>query len=161
LCVSVLRRHLLDRIDLPPHQFHCLEPHTADLDAHTSAYANSIGAGFDLVLLGIGLNGHLGLNEPGSAADSTVRRVEMHAESVQASAQYVRQAALPTWGLTVGLKQLLSAKEVWLLATGGAKAPMVRRILRGPISPEVPASLMQSHPKGYFFLDLEAASLLG
>ena len=160
LCVSILRQHLVDAIDLPKDRFRWLDPQAPDVDAHTGEYAAAIDSGFDLTLLGIGLNGHLGLNEPGSAPDSTVRRVQMHAASVRASAQYVQQAALPTWGLTVGLKQLLSSKEVWLLATGKAKAPIVQRIVLGPVSPEVPASLMRGHPRCYFFLDAEAASLL-
>ncbi len=159
-CASVLKRSLIERIDLPADRFQHFDPHRVDMHSHLAAYEQAIGPGFDLTLLGIGLNGHLGLNEPGSAADSPIRRVAMHSSSTQAAAQYVKSAPLPTWGLTIGLKHLLSSKEVWLLATGAAKAEVVRRLVRDKPTPELPASLMQRHPRCYLFLDADAARLL-
>src|SRR5207247_2469502 len=128
-CANMLRRYLLDQIDLPKGNFHCINVDSSELEKVCQDYQAAIGDGFDLVLLGIGLNGHLGLNEPGSPAESTVRRVQMDATTVNTSANYVSQAQLPTWGVTVGMKQLLAAGEVWLLANGPKKAEIIRRTL--------------------------------
>jgi glucosamine-6-phosphate deaminase len=136
--------------------FRFLNPEAPDLEAACRNYEAAIGHGFDLVLLGVGLNGHLGLNEPGSAPDSLTRRVELHPASVKASAQYLAHPGLPTWGLTVGMKQLLASKEVWLLATGAAKAPIMQRVVKGPPDVSVPATLLQQHPNCFVFLDAEA-----
>lgn len=159
-CAQVLRRSFVDRVDLPPERFHCLDPDAGDLDQVCRDYEASMGDGLDLTLLGIGLNGHLGLNEPGSSPDSLTRRVQMHPESTRASAQYVTQTPLPHWGLTVGLQRLLASREVWLLATGTVKAGILRRIIRGDMDPEVPASLLRRHPQCHLFFDAEAGSLL-
>ena len=158
-CVNMLRRHLLEKVDLPRDRFHSLDTSRPDLDRVCAEYAAAIGpAGFDLTLLGIGLNGHLGLNEPGSAPDSTVRRVEMHAASVASSAKYLTHGSLPTWGLTVGLKELLASREVWLLATGGGKADILDRVCHGPVTAEVPASLLREHPNCLLLVDATAGA---
>lgn len=153
-CANMLRRFLLDGIGV--RNFRCLDPDAADLESHCRNYEAAIAPGFDLVLLGVGLNGHLGLNEPGSAPDTPTRRVEMHAASVQAATQYLSHDATPTWGLTVGLKALLASKEIWLLANGTAKASIVRRLARGVPDVSVPASLLQRHPNCSLFVDAEA-----
>ena len=76
-CANMLRSYLVDLIDLPKNRFHTIDTTASDLDKLYREYDAAIGSGFDLTLLGIGLNGHLGLNEPGSALDSPTRRVEM------------------------------------------------------------------------------------
>lgn len=156
-CKNMLLSCLVDHIDLPKEQFHVLDPDAKDLDLECRAFEGAIGDGFDLVLLGIGLNGHLGMNEPGSPIDSGVRRVDLHEATIRSSARYVSHSQLPRWGLTVGMKQLLGAKEVWLLATGEKKAEIVRRTIRGDIDNSVPASLLRTHPNCSFFLDSAAA----
>ena len=155
-----LRRQLIDAVDLPRSAFHVLDPDNADIVSHCTDYDAAIGDGFDLVLLGIGLNGHLGMNEPGSPIDSPTRRVELHDSTVQSSARYFTHQNLPRWGLKVGLKALLDAKEVWLLAKGQAKAPIVRDTVRGSIGPSNPASLLRRHPNTWLFVDEAAGELL-
>jgi glucosamine-6-phosphate deaminase len=155
-----LRRQLIDTVDLPPSSFHVLDPDAADISTHCANYDAMIGDGFDLVLLGIGRNGHLGMNEPGSAIESPTRRVELHDSTVQSSARYFTHQNLPRWGLTVGLKELLGASEVWLLAKGAAKAQIVGETLRGEIGISNPASLLRRHPNAWLFLDEEAGALL-
>jgi glucosamine-6-phosphate deaminase len=119
-----------------------------------------LGGGLDLALLGIGLNGHVGLNEPGSTLESPTRRTAMHPTSIQSSARYFTHSNLPQWGLTVGMKELFAAREVWLMATGSAKAEIVRRLARGPVSPDVPASFFQKHSNCFLLLDAKAAAQL-
>jgi glucosamine-6-phosphate isomerase len=155
-----LRRQLIDAVEVPRSAFHVLDPDKADVVSHCAGYDTAIGNGFDLVLLGIGLNGHLGMNEPGSPIDSLTRRVELHDSTVQSSARYFTHQNLPRWGLTVGLKGLLGAKEVWLLAKGPAKAPIVRNTVLGHIGLSNPASLMRRHANAWLFLDDTAGALL-
>lgn len=140
--------------------FHFLDPDAPDLAAHCRAYDAAIGDGFDLVLLGVGANGHLGMNEPGSDEDSPTRRVDLHPQTIHASSRYFAHQNLPTWGLTVGLRAILASREVWLLANGRGKAEIVRRTLDGDISPDNPASLLRRHPNCSLFVDAEAGGLL-
>lgn len=155
-----LQRQLINNVDLRPSAFHFLDPDVPDTDQHCRDYDLAIGNGFDLVLLGIGLNGHLGMNEPGSSLDSPTRRVDLHGTTVQSSARYFAHPNLPLWGLTVGLKAMMASKEVWLLANGKAKAEIVLQTVRGKIGPSNPASLLRQHPNCSFFVDSEAGALL-
>ncbi len=161
-CRNMLQRYLLDHIDLPPAKFHFLDTDARDLDRVCRDYDALIerAGGFDLTLLGIGLNGHLGLNEPGSAPDGVTRRVDMHESTIKASAGYLTHANLPTWGVGVGLKHLLGSREVWLLANGAKKAEIIHRTVTGEITPDVPASLLRRHPNSWLFVDADAGRLL-
>jgi glucosamine-6-phosphate deaminase len=155
-----LQRQLIDAVDLPPSAFHFLDPDVPDTHQHCRDYDDAIGDGFDLVLLGIGLNGHLGMNEPGSPLDSPTRRVDLHGTTVQSSARYFAHQNLPRWGLTVGLKAVMASKEVWVLANGAAKAGIVQRTVHGDVGPSNPASLLRQHPNCSFFVDAKAGALL-
>lgn len=159
-CQNMLRRHFVSRTDLPERRFHTIDTEAKDLPRVCRDYDARIGAGFDLAILGLGLNGHLGLNEPGSSPRSTTRRVDLHPSTIAASAKYLAHARLPTWGVGVGLKHLVGAREVWLLANGPKKAPIVRRAVQGTVSARTPASLLQRHGRSFIFLDDEAAALL-
>lgn len=154
----MLRRDLVSHVDLPETQFHWFDPENPDLDKECAAYDALAGTGFDLVLLGIGANGHLGMNEPGSSPNSPTRRTELHASTVTGSAKYLTHQRLPKWGLTVGMQQFFASREVWMVATGKAKAEIVRRIVLSEITDQVPASLLRRHPNCSIFLDSEAAS---
>ena len=156
-----LQRQLIDAVNLPSAAFRYLEPDEPDLARHCLDYDAAIGDGFDLMVLGIGLNGHLGMNEPGSPVDSPTRRVELHGATIQSSARYFTHLDLPRWGLTVGLKAVLASKEVWVLASGAAKADIIQRTVRGEIGTANPASLLRTHPNCSLFVDRDAGSLLG
>jgi len=157
---QTLQRQLLDAVDLPPAAFHFLDADDPDVAQQCTGYDAAIGDGFDLMLLGIGLNGHLGMNEPGSPVDSSTRRVELHSATIQSSARYFTHQNLPQWGLTVGLKTILASKEVWLLANGAGKAGIIQQTIRGDISSSNPASLLRRHPDCSLFVDADAGALL-
>lgn len=159
-CKNMLLRDLVSHCDLPKGNFHCLQPDAADLEAECRAFDCAMDPQLDLVVLGIGLNGHLGMNEPGSTLASPTRRTELHKSTIASSARYVTHQRLPEWGLTVGMKQIFAAKEVWLLATGEAKAEIVRRVVKGDITEQCPASLMRRHPNCHLFIEVEAGRLL-
>jgi glucosamine-6-phosphate deaminase len=154
---QTLQRQLLDGVDLPREAFHVLDPGQPDLARHCAEYDAASGGGFDLIVLGIGLNGHLGMNEPGSAEDSPTRRVDLHESTIEASIRYFPHGRLPRWGLTVGLGTILASKEVWVLANGASKAPIIERTVRGGISVQNPASLLRRHPNTALFVDAAAA----
>jgi len=157
---QTLQHQLLDAVDLPPGAFHTLDPEAPDLTRHLAAFDAGLRGGIDLMILGIGLNGHLGMNEPGSDEQSPTRRVDLHDSTIQSSARYFTHAQLPTWGVTVGLQAILASKEVWLLANGQRKAEIVRDIVEGEVTPAVPASLLRRHPNCSLFVDAEAGAFL-
>jgi len=160
-CDVMLHRELLDHVDLPAANYHRFDPEAEDIAAMCAAYDATLQQPLDLVMLGIGRNGHVGMNEPGTSPDSPTRRVELAPSTTQASVRYFGEgAALPTWGITLGLAQILAARTIWILATGEGKADIIRDVLLEPVSATRPASLLRGHPNCWFFLDAAAASKL-
>jgi glucosamine-6-phosphate deaminase len=144
-CDQMLRRSLLDHVDVSEERFHRFDL-GGDVEAECAKYEELVGPGCDLTVLGIGTNGHVGMNEPGSPADSLTRRVALSEETIAASVRYFgRSHDLPTWGVTSGIGTILRSRDIWLLATGAGKAPIVSRLVDGPVSPSVPASLLREH----------------
>jgi glucosamine-6-phosphate deaminase len=156
-CDRMLERFLIARVDLPPARFHRLDL-ACDLDAVCRAYEARIGEGCDLALLGIGTNGHVGMNEPGAARDSLTRRVTLTPDTIAASARYFGHDRLPTWGVTMGLGTLRRSGEIWILASGAAKSAIVERTLHGPVTTDVPATQLRDHPSVLLIADDEAAA---
>jgi glucosamine-6-phosphate deaminase len=115
--------------------------------------------GVDLQLLGIGRNGHLAFNEPGSPLDSRSRVVALAESTRHDNAAYVAGEAVPTHAITQGIGTILEARQLVLLATGAAKAEAVAAALAGPVAPDCPASVVQLHPSVIVVLDPESASL--
>ena len=154
---NTLLAHVVGPAGIPEASCRFLDPRHPDAYQHCAQYDRAVGGAFDLVVLGLGTNGHLGMNEPGSSADSPTRRVDLAESTIAASARYFDHDRLPRWGLTVGLGAILAAREVWLLARGAAKAEVVHQMLTGPITEDLPASLLRRHPNCWVFLDGEAA----
>jgi glucosamine-6-phosphate deaminase len=158
-CDRMLQRTLLDAVDLPPERFYRFE--LADrIDEECEAFERRVGGGCDLTLLGLGTNGHIGMNEPGAAIDSLTRRVQLAAETTAATARYFSHDRLPVWGVTQGVATILRSSEVWLLAAGTNKAEIVRRVVRDPVSSAIPATLLRGHPAAMLIVDAEAAARL-
>ena len=117
--------------------------------------------GIDMQLLGIGNNGHIGFNEPGTPFGSITHVVELTESTREANARFFESIdEVPTHAVTMGIKTVMNARKVILIATGKAKAPIVKEFIQGPVTEEVPASVLQLHPNVEVFLDHEAASLL-
>jgi glucosamine-6-phosphate deaminase len=158
-----VRAEFLDWAGIPPSQCHPFEPAAADLEAmcdRVEALIRERG-GLDLVVLGLGLNGHLAANEPGSAFDSRTRPVVLDPETVA----YVLTdagAAGPVGdrAVTLGLGTIAEAREVLVLVSGAAKRDILRRALTGPVGPDCPASLLQRLPGARVFADRAAAGAL-
>jgi glucosamine-6-phosphate deaminase len=158
-CDQMLLRAFVTRVDVAPERFRRFTLN-GDVDAECRRYESLIGSGCDLAILGIGTNGHLGMNEPGSPPDSATRRVNLAPSTIAASARYFgRNTNLPTWGVTLGLGTLGRSREIWILASGSGKAAIVRETLREPVSPEIPSTLFRPHPGARLIADEEAAAL--
>jgi glucosamine-6-phosphate deaminase len=159
-CDVMLRRALLDRLPDPPQTLHRLDVGADDLDAESARYEALVAEKpVDLTLLGLGGNGHLGLNEPGTAIDSPTRVVALHHETVRHAADY-GEGITPELGVTLGMQSILASGEIWLLVTGGHKAEILARALTGPVGPDVPASYLQEHANTTVLADEDAAAQL-
>lgn len=117
--------------------------------------------GIDFQLLGIGKDGHIGFNEPGSSADSRTRLVALSPITRgDAAAGFGGVENVPREAITVGVATILEAREIALLATGAHKAAIVRRTVDGAVTPDVVATFLQRHPNATAYLDRAAASQL-
>jgi glucosamine-6-phosphate deaminase len=115
----------------------------------------------DLQVLGVGRNGHIGFNEPGSARTSRTRVVELARETrADAAAAFGGLANVPTQAITLGIAEILAARAIRVLAFGAAKAEVVRRVLEGEPGPDCPASFLRGHADVRLLLDPQSAALL-
>ena len=150
-------------VNLPLRSLHVPNPAAREPDAHIAAYADAIrrAGGFDLCLLGVGVNGHVAFNEPGSGEDSRARAVDLAPESRLAhAAAFGSLEAVPARGLTLGIADLLEARAIVVLAQGMQKAAVIARALEGPPTADVPASWLQRHAAVTWLLDEAAAARL-
>src|SRR5918994_1623373 len=159
-----LSEALLNRIGIRPDQLHTLPVTADDLVESAAEFDGAISArgGLDLAMLGLGPNGHIGYNEPGSSADSRTRVIALTAESRdQASAYWEGSLAIPDKAMTMGVGTLLESKQIVLLVTGEAKAEILRRTLEEPMTAEVPAFWLRiAGPRLTIIADEAAASEL-
>ena len=152
---AYMARHLGERTDLPASRMHLPDP------ADPAAFEEAIGGagGIGLQLLGIGRNGHIGFNEPGTPPDSRTRVVTLSAGTRRANAgDFPAGEAVPPRAVTMGVATILEASEIVLLATGAAKAPALAHALAGPVGPEVPASFLRRHRALTVLCDAAAAA---
>lgn len=160
---TFMHQHLISRVDLDPRNCHIPDGMAADPDTECQRYEALIreAGGLDVVVLGIGLNGHIGFNEPGSPWDARTRRVPLAEATRQANARFFGSIdAMPREALTMGIGTILEAKQILLLASGESKAEIIRRTLEGEPDIAVPATALQRHPNVTFLLDTAAARVL-
>ena len=157
--------NLFAHVNVPPDQVHIPDGAVSRerLAEHCAAYERAIieAGGIDFQLLGIGKSGHVGFNEPGSAADSRTRLVRLDAITRKdAAADFFGEDNVPREAITMGVATILAAREIALVATGEHKAAIVRRAVEGDVSPDVAATYLQRHPNATVYLDLAAAAEL-
>jgi len=158
-----MQRHLFDHVDMRPWNALLLDGTAVDGEAECRAYEERIRAigGVDLWLLGIGSNGHIAFNEPGSARDSRTRCVSLSAETIADNSRlFTAPTEVPRRAYTVGIATIMEARRVLLLATGAHKARAVSAALRGEEGSHCPASFLRGHSECTFLVDRPAASLL-
>jgi glucosamine-6-phosphate deaminase len=131
----------------------------ADFSDECAAYDARLAdlGGTDLQLLGIGNNGHIGFNEPAETFTAPTHHVELDDSTIKANARFfANEREVPRYAITMGMRAIMSAKKILLLASGSGKAEIIRTSLFGKITPLVPASLLQLHPDVTVVVDNEA-----
>jgi glucosamine-6-phosphate deaminase len=158
-----IENHFYRHINIKRENINRLSGKPADIEEHCRAYETKIRrlGGIDIQILGIGRNGHIGFNEPGSSLSSRTRLKTLTKETVEASAPFFKdEKEVPRFCLTMGIGTILESRLIILLASGKDKAEIIAKAIEGPITTFVPASALQLHPQAKFIIDGEAASEL-
>ena len=161
---SFMQRHLFDHINVLPRRIHFLDGQAADAASECHRYERQIAraGGIDLLVLGLGVNGHIGFNEPGTSLVAATHKTALTRATRRANAELFggRVGDVPTHALSMGMATILRARRIVLLATGHNKSTAVRRLVEERITPLLPASLLQLHPAVEVWVDAEAAATL-
>lgn len=160
---AYMRGHLFDRVNLKPENCHLLNGTTTDIRAHCEAYEQDIvsAGGIDLQLLGIGHDGHIAFNEPGSSMASRTRLKTLTPDTRKNNAPHFPEGEeVPLHVLTMGIGTILDTRRCVLLAYGKNKSPAIAQAVEGPLTAMCPASALQWHQKCTLILDEEAAHKL-
>jgi glucosamine-6-phosphate isomerase len=145
---TFMKQHLFDAIDLRPENAHVPNGSSADLDAECAAYERTISeaGGLDLTFLGLGSNGHIAFNEPGTPFWSRTRVVTLSQSTRAANASLFPEGQVPTHSITIGIGTILESREIVLMASGANKAAAIERLRSGVVSEDFPASALWRHP---------------
>lgn len=115
--------------------------------------------GIDLQLLGLGNTGHIGFNEPDECFDKMTHKVALRPQTIADNSRFFKNAdEVPRYAITMGIKAIMQAKKILLVVNGQGKSEILKKVLFGPITPEVPASILQLHPNVIVIADEEALS---
>jgi len=158
-----MNTNLFDHINIDKNSTRVPDGKAADLAKHCQEYDEAIKAagGIDLQILGIGSNGHIAFNEPGSPADSRTRVVDLTEQTIQDNSRFFASIdEVPKQALSMGNGTICEAKEIVLLANKANKTDAVAKAIEEPKTEQVPASLIQDHPNVTFIIEKEAASKL-
>lgn len=158
-----MRKNLFDAIDIDLANTHIENGLAADKEAECARY-NALLALFprDIQLLGIGANGHIAFNEPGTPFDSETHVVSLTENTIEMNARFFKNKdEVPKQAFTMGIKNITDARKVLILACGANKAKAVFGLVRGAVTEDLPASILQKHNDCILIADREAAALLG
>jgi glucosamine-6-phosphate deaminase len=160
-----MKEHLFGKVDIDPANCHIPNGQwkKEDIKQHCIEYEELIvkSGGVDLQILGIGNNGHIGFNEPGSSIYSRTRLMPLaNSTRITNSQDFQNISQVPRLAITMGISTILSARRIILMAWGQLKAPVVQKAVEGNLTEQIPASLLQQHNDCTFYLDDVAASEL-
>ena len=158
-----MREHLFGHVNIQPQNTHIPDGTAKNSEAECARYdalIRSLG-GIDLQLLGLGPNGHIGFNEPGEFFEKGTHRVALSTETIQANKRFFgREEDIPRYAYTMGICDIMQAKRIVMVVSGAQKAEILRRAFFGPVTPLVPASILQLHRHFTLVVDQEAGALL-
>lgn len=162
-CKSYLQERFYDLVNLKQQNIYHLNSQPEDYEEECHRYNRLIQqiGGIDLLILGIGHNGHLGFNEPNTSFKTEVHVCQLTDRTRTANIwSFGCKEDVPTEGITMGIKNIMGCKKLMLLANGEAKADIVKRALKGVVTEELPASVLQLHNDVVIILDKEANELV-
>jgi len=155
-----LNRTMIQNVDFLPENVFRFISNTLDPDSEIQRIEKIIQSknGIDLLVLGLGPNGHIGFNEPGSLSTSPTRIVKLSQESLQSNARYWKEDSIvPNSGFTLGMSSILKARKVFLLVQGDLKAEILDSTLNAAISAAIPSTFLRNLDNFYVLADQEAA----
>lgn len=159
-----MNENLFSKVNIDPAKTNLPDGTNLDTAAECARYNGIIHklGGIDLQLLGIGHDGHIGFNEPGEAFELGTHCVDLKEETIEANKRFFdnNEDLVPKEAYTMGIKTIMQARKVLMVANGVGKADIIKKAFFGPVTPEVPASILQMHPDFTLVLDAEAASKL-
>jgi glucosamine-6-phosphate isomerase len=161
-CQHYLYTHFFDPLSIKPEQVVFFNAHARDLEKECERINHWLRTNgpIDVMLMGVGMNGHLGLNEPGTPFGSEAHTSALDPLTKTVGQKYFAQPTSLEAGITLGLKQVTEAKIAILIASGAKKASVIASAVEGVVTEQLPASILQTHPNGHLFLDEAAASQL-
>jgi glucosamine-6-phosphate deaminase len=157
-----MNENLFDHINIETNNTHVPDGLAAPEDAclRYETIVRELG-GIDMQLLGIGHNGHIGFNEPGSSFEKRIHTISLTQSTIEANSRYFPEPEkMPKFAITMGIASIMQARRILVVVSGASKAAIVRQAFQGPITPEVPASILQLHNNVTLVGDTEALSLL-
>ncbi|HCJ58300.1 MAG TPA: glucosamine-6-phosphate deaminase [Clostridiaceae bacterium] len=158
-----MRDNFFSHIDIDKERTNIPDGMSCDVEEECRDYERRIekAGGIDLMVLGIGNNGHIGFNEPASYYAGITHRVKLHQNTIEANARFFGSVEkVPKYAVTMGIKSIMHCRSIMILASGKAKAGAIKKALEGSITPELPASVLQLHRDLTVIVDEEAGSLL-
>ena len=161
-CGLFNQQNLLSRLQHPFAGTHIINGAAEDIESERVAlndYISQYGP-LEVSVLGIGMNGHLGFNENGVDFDLDAHIIPLSETTRKVMTKYFGEKFHPTHGISQGIRQIMAAKTVILIANGAHKAEILKKAVHGPVTNEVPASVLQNHPNCYVVADEAAAALL-
>lgn len=144
-----MQKNLFGRINILPSNTHVPDGLATDLFAECTRYSTIIRelGGIDVQVLGMGHNGHIGFNEPGEAFELETHVVDLQESTIKANARFfATEEEVPKRALTMGIKSIMQARLILMVVSGKDKADIVQAPFEGPVTPKVPASILQMHP---------------
>lgn len=160
---NFMDQHLFKHINIKEENIYIPNGLAEDIQLECINYEEEIRkhGGIDLQLLGIGRNGHIGFNEPNVSFEARTHKVSLDEDTIHANARFFDSAdEVPTAAISMGIKTIMMSKKILLLASGKNKAEAINALVNGPITPKLPASILQLHQDVTIILDEGAASLL-
>ncbi len=161
-CRYHLNNQLFDPLQVPTERICFFDGRANDLQMQCDEVENFIitHGGIDLAIVGLGMNGHVGMNEPGTSSELYSHVVETDPITQKVGQKYFKEQQELSQGLTLGIASLMKARQIILLVSGRKKAEIVQQVLQGEISEALPASLLRNHTGLKVYLDKEAAAML-
>jgi len=159
---SFMHRNLFSHVDIKEENVHIPSSEGQDMQKNCDDYNELLHrATIDLQLLGIGGNGHIGFNEPGTPFDKETFVVKLTERTRQDNKMFFKEEEeVPHYAITMGIKNIMQAKKILMLISGKGKAEAVKRLLSGEITPDFPASILHKHPDVTVVIDEPAAALI-